>query len=103
MGASEFESRAKGKDAKEAFQAAREQAQYDYGHAGYTGTIAEKHDFTVIKPKAGEAPSDCVERFRRESFEVEGAEWNPYNDKWGPAGCIDLGNGEFLFFGSASS
>jgi len=34
--------RAKGKTAQEAFDAAVAQARHEYGHGGYTGTIAEK-------------------------------------------------------------
>ena len=26
-----------------------EEARYDYGHSGYTGTIAEKEDFIMVK------------------------------------------------------
>jgi len=42
MGAADFTTIALGKTANEAFSAAIEDALYDYGHAGYTGTIAEK-------------------------------------------------------------
>jgi hypothetical protein len=46
MGASTYEEMQHGKTAKEAFHRAVERAQYEYGHGGYTGTIAEKYDFT---------------------------------------------------------
>jgi hypothetical protein len=29
--------------------------------------------------------------------------WEKVDDKWGPAGCIDMQDGTFLFFGWASS
>ena len=48
MGACQYEELSHGKTAKEAFHRAVEQAQYEYGHGGYTGTIAEKCDFTVF-------------------------------------------------------
>lgn len=48
MGAETFMVKGKGKNAAEAFETAREKAFYDYGHAGYTGSIAEKHSFTMI-------------------------------------------------------
>lgn len=51
MGAHTFYTRSSGEDAKSAFQNAVEDAQYRYGHAGYTGTIAEKTSFTEIPPR----------------------------------------------------
>jgi hypothetical protein len=95
MGAQDFTSTAKGKTAQEAFNNATEQARYEYGHGGYSGTIAEKHEFVMYVPKPGQTPGEMVDAFEKD--------WSgPYADKWGPAGCIDLGDGEFLFFGSAS-
>ena len=96
MGAESFYQEANGKTAKEAFKTAYDEACYDYGHRGYTGTLAEKDDFTVIKLPEGQEPyeysqkliDDCDERI---------------DDKWGPAGCFNLGEGKFLFFGWASA
>ncbi len=48
MGATEFSTTAKGRTAHDAFQAAREEAAYWHGHGGYTGSVAEKHDFVLI-------------------------------------------------------
>lgn len=48
MGSDTFGVYSVGKDPKEAFDAAVSSAQYDYGHAGYTGTIAEKDSFTML-------------------------------------------------------
>jgi len=95
MGAQVFTTTAKGSDARNAFINAVRQAQYECGHAGYTGTIAEKHGFTVIPLKEGREPygyageliDDCDPRV---------------NDKWGPAGCFELEEGRYLFFGWAS-
>lgn len=50
MGATVFETKQFGKDVRSAFQEAVKQASHDFGHAGYTGTIAEK---------------DCVAEFKR--------------------------------------
>ena len=95
MGADVFMTTAKGSDARNAFISAVREAQYECGHGGYTGTIAEKHDFTVISLKEGYEPrvyankhiDDCDSRI---------------NNKWGPAGCFDLGGGRYFFFGWAS-
>lgn len=53
MGGTTFETIGRGKTAKEAFDARKAEARYDHGHAGYTGTIAEKHEFTLIAPPPG--------------------------------------------------
>lgn len=98
MGAQTFAERGVGKTAKEAFLAAREQALYDEGHNGYTGTIAEKSSFTLISKEA--MTLAAAERLADELIEKGDAR---IDDKWGPAGCIPLDDGSFLFFGWASS
>ena len=42
MGGEIFYTKQKGSSANDAFQKAKQEAQYEYGHGGYTGTIAEK-------------------------------------------------------------
>lgn len=103
MGGEMFENKASAKTADEAFAKAREKALYDYGHSGYTGTIAEKQEFKMVTPNSGESPTDCVRRCQEDEKHFSG-------DKWGPAACVDLGEnlkvpGEhlFYFFGWASS
>lgn len=96
MGAATFTSIGRGATAKEAFRDAVESAAWYHGHGGYTGTIAEKHEFTMIAPNPGETPEECAQR-------LIDADDPRISDKWGPAGCIALGEGEFLFFGWASS
>lgn len=98
MGAEQFFVKRKGKTAKEAFDEAVADAQYEEGHGGYTGTIAEKNEFKEVFPNEGESAKECAERHSDTTFD----------DKWGPAGCIKLqsysdGNHLFLFFGWASS
>lgn len=115
MGASDFETWSCGKNADEAFHRAVERARYDYGHAGYTGTIAEKHSYSMAqaKPMTGS-------EFRALMNELEASECNdgPEHrlawvfDKWGDAGCVELipdeklkppkGERVFAFFGVAS-
>lgn len=99
MGAETFFTHAaEGDTAEAAFKAAVEQAQYDYGHAGYTGTIAEKDSFTVIETGAAnlsvaEEKADAL--LRDDDPRI--------SDKWGPAGAIGVVDGTWLFFGWASS
>jgi hypothetical protein len=101
MGAEIFFEKALGDDAEHAFQQAVQSAQYECGHGGYTGTIAEKSSFTLLTVPEGEEPSAFANRLIEEG--------DPrVDDKWGPAGCVKIGKldtGErmFLFFGWASS
>lgn len=55
MGACDFEEVGYGKTAEEAFRDAVAHAQYEHGHGGYSGTIAEKHGFVLVKPSKEEA------------------------------------------------
>ena len=52
MGAREFKTMASGVTATEAFRTAIEDALHKYGHAGYTGSIAEKDSFVMITKPA---------------------------------------------------
>lgn len=53
MGAVDFQTYGFGRDAREAFKTAVEQAAWEYGHGGYTGTIAEKpsYELVVLPPR----------------------------------------------------
>jgi hypothetical protein len=96
MGANTFETVSKGATASAAFDAAVAQAKYDHGHGGYSWTIAEKGDYRMLVCPAGEEPRKFASRLIDEG--------DPrVDDKWGPAGCVDLGGGKWLFFGWASS
>ena len=95
MGAQVFTTTAKGSDARNAFIGAVREAQYECGHGGYTGTIAEKHGFTVIPLEEGREPYEYAGELIDECD-------RRVNDKWGPAGCFELGEGRYLFFGWAS-
>lgn len=111
MGACDFRTFSTGKTAREAFNAAVNSAQWDHGHAGYTGTIAEKHSFVSIPEKID--PAEPLKARREAAIQaanrlIEAGDQR-IDDKWGPAGCIDCGPGDkagerlFLFFGWASS
>lgn len=95
MGATNFQTTAEGKTAAEAFRAARERALYDYGHRGYTGTIAEKHEFVMVSPLP-------LPRPEAEALANELMDDDRISDKRGPAGAIPLDEGGYLFFGVAS-
>ncbi len=101
MGASNFVMTSTGKTAKTAFNAAVKNAQYYHGHAGYTGTIAEKTSFVMIETPKNMDKKDMnqvdtfINKLINESDER-------IDDKWGPAGCIQLDKETFIFFGWAS-
>lgn len=64
MGADSFTVIQCGKTASEAFNRAVAHAEYNYGHAGYSGTIAEKSDFKYF----GEVKGFTVRRFENHAF-----------------------------------
>lgn len=97
MGACSFVKVAKGDSAQEAFDSAVKEAQYQHGHDGYSGTIAEKDSFKLFNPSQ-EWLKDMIEERRHHDHKY----WKEVDDKYGPAGCFDLGGGEWMFFGWAS-
>lgn len=99
MGAETFTTTANGKTASEAFEKARQEAMEHYGNQGYTGSIAEKSSFVKISTTESDE-FDTVYDFADHLIDTDDKR---ISDKWGPAGCIDCGGGDFLFFGWASS
>lgn len=97
MGGCQFVTSAAGSSPAEAFKAAVEEAEYEHGHGGYTGTIAEKSQFTMFHPSA-EWLADMISERR----EYDHKYWKEVEDKWGPAGCFALGDSRYMFFGWAS-
>jgi len=98
MGAEIFEYVGPGKNAREAFDNAVSEALYWHGHGGYTGTIAEKSGFQLF-----ECPEDVTaeqlmhwadgntltgvpEKYHNLVTNMQ----NVFDDKWGPAVCIQL-------------
>lgn len=96
MGAMTFMTIEVGKNATEAFRRAVEAARWEHGNGGYSGSIAEKRSFVVIACPEGERPMPYANKLLDEGDER-------IDDKYGPAGCIELGDGKYLFFGWASS
>lgn len=103
------------------FRAAVERAKYEHGHGGYTGTIAEKDTFVLFEPPKGQGANAArlVQGYDGKALDtlLNALEKDPafsrvYNDKWGPAVCVYLGQSKgrsypkthaFLFCGWASS
>lgn len=101
MGAQEFGNYSTGVSANAAFKSVVEKAEYDHGHRGYTGSIAEKDAFVMM----GTADTKQLAAEMAQKFMDEGD--GRIDDKWGPAGCIEIKSNdkirEYLFFGTASS
>ena len=95
MGAQEFICTGEGGQADKAFRNAVTQAQYNRGHEGYTGTIAEKSNFTVIECRGSDKEKVA---YAQDLIDKDDPR---VSDKWGPAGAIKLKSG-WLFFGLAS-
>ena len=116
MGATNYITVSKGKNAKEAFESAHEKAQWEHGHGGYTGTIAEKGSFV-------EFPRPKGVRLTTVKKVVYGMTWDDksitklekkylkfpvrrmarvWDDKWGPSACMELKPKVYIFFGMAS-
>lgn len=96
MGGQFFTEYGEGTNAEDAFRRAVEKAQYDFGHAGYTGTIAEKKTFVMVEKPNGQGEEEFAWAILEGDIVV-----GTVTAKDGPAGCIDLGDGDFLFFGNA--
>src|SRR5262245_45172372 len=105
MGATTFQTISYGKSRAEAFQRAQEQARWEDGHGGYSGTIAEKPSASVYG--GGEVTYRQAQRIIRdlEAEEQAAAEKacqppyvdppvstaaRVYADKWGPALAIRI-------------
>ena len=99
MGGDVFYTESEGTNIDEAFRKAVEQAEWEHGHAGYTGTIAEKTGFTLIPDSEWKGKYDPKWYARKLVDDGD----SRVDDKWGPAGAIQLEEGRWLFFGWASS
>jgi hypothetical protein len=105
MGAEQFEQHAGGETVAQAFDTAVKDAQYDYGHSGYSGTIAEKPGYHLIGVPVGFTHNDMIDAMSRALY---GEEITPawaafianvgeseaarvaeiFDEKWGP--CIAM-------------
>jgi hypothetical protein len=117
MSSREFTHIACGTTAKRAFNAAVKQALYNYGHNGYTGTIAEKSEegfimFPLPKKNKNEKNQEVNRLIRAKDYANTlmgtdpNAESSCYriSSKYDPAGCIEITKGKtYLFFGFAQT
>lgn len=102
MGASDFSEEVTGKTAEEAFESAKENARYEYGHNGYTGTIAEKGWFQVIEVPEGIKPYEYIDMVFEEHESVPKKLHEMIADKYADAACIQVAPDRWIFFGMAA-
>jgi hypothetical protein len=94
MGACSFCVIGYGTSAEAAFSALRKSAKERHADRGYTGTIAEKDRLIRLTPS-----HPITEDFY--PYQSDDPCWEVVQDKWGPAGCFDLGDGKYMFIGFA--
>jgi hypothetical protein len=117
MGADQFSEVLIGRDLGKLFDQAVKDAQYNYGHAGYTGTIAEKGGYVDLGPMPSRMTVDRLEeliyesqewRYQNDEYNRNGGKrpgpnpvpeaWQSfvkkaaeiYDDKWGPALVVQI-------------
>ena len=109
MGAVTFYDTIKTDNPKEGFNSLVERAQWEDGHGGYTGTIAEKDGITMSRKPDNIDVDDWVEllddfdeddRDQEHYYELK-RDFNVYDDKWGDALCIETETA-YIFCGWAS-
>ena len=97
MGGQDFMFAAEGTELMTVFRKAREQASFEHGHGGYTGTIAEKHGVRLRRSTLFLTREDAAQ-FAKTDIEQ--------NDKFGDAFAVAYGaNGKtegFILYGIAS-
>lgn len=88
MGADIFVDYVEGVDVGAAFRTAVEEAQYEYGHGGYTGSIAEKDKYVIIE--SGPLSPDEAEALAHRLINDRDSR---IDDDRGPAGAIVVRGG----------
>jgi hypothetical protein len=116
MGGCDFHTCSRGNTAQEAYETAFNEAVYEHGHGGYTGTIAEKDGFILYPVPPALTPAEFMAHIRNAAMRAtektclpestrkvirEAAE--TYLDKWGPAVCVQGTDGRWHFIGIAST
>jgi hypothetical protein len=103
MGAETFRVTARAKTASEAFETLYQKAKYDHGHAGYTGTIAEKPGFRIFETPEGMTPKEFIQAIESDKFAYDEKVMEYYDDKWAVAVCVQVEEDLWTFLGCASS
>jgi len=103
MGARPFMVESDIPDLLTAFRQAVEEARWEHGHGGETGTIAEKDQVREVRPPRPMTDEEKVAwawRLIEDEEDEPDLDW--IQDKWEPAAAIRLDTGAWLFFGWAA-
>jgi hypothetical protein len=97
VGALVFYEMSAGQTAEKAFANAVAEARREYGQSRFTGQVCEKREYVMVThdlltPEQAQAMAE--ELIDKRDPRID--------DKWGPAGCIELTSGKYFFFGWAS-
>lgn len=84
MGAADFTQSFDHPDVHSAFREAHGEAAFEHGHGGYSGTLAEKGEYVVIR-EAGKLSKQGAYALANRLMEADDQR---IDDKWGPAGAI---------------
>lgn len=108
MGAEQFVEFGRGKNMQEAFEKVHEQALYEYGHGGYSGSIAEKGSVRAInmpvpQPMIDARDGDIIQAAEDFAYYCMDNEDKWWDDKWGPSAGFHVKDDIYCFFGWASS
>ncbi len=103
MGATDFYQVAVGKDVRAAFSMAQEEARYEYGNCGYTGSVAEKSGYRFIQAPTGCRAGvgvlvDWISHACCDELQLVPKQYRSwakqfaaaYEDKWGKALALEL-------------
>lgn len=105
MGATTFRTVGIGPDVGDVFRELVRRAQYEHGHAGYTGTIAEKsgyRQYAVPPTMTAQAFITEIESYDPRPDHPHAAliqrAHEDYDDKWGPAVGVEVPPAEHAAF-----
>lgn len=97
MGACDFRTTATGVTLEQAFAAARDNALYECGHGGYSGTVAEKNQVIEIPVPVEWRGKERA--FVNHLFDVDDER---ILGKWDPASAVRVNEKTWIIFGYAS-
>ena len=108
MGAEQFVEYGSGVDIQDAFYKVVEQALWEFGHGGYSGTIAEKGEcrelkMSVPQPMIDSRDGDIIQASEDFAYYCLDEEDKWWDDKWGPCAGFHVKDDLYCFFGWASS
>lgn len=88
MGSESFINHGSGSSPSDIFHDLVSQVAHEYGHGGYTGTIAEKHGFEIVRNQPVRLLEEAILWADQQLSDYESDGF--WQDKWGPAAAIPV-------------